>query len=138
MIEGLTNGDALPVLERLLQFSGARHRVLSHNVVNADTPGFRMLDLSVEQFQQSLREAIDARREAHGAAGGALATEPASSGAVLEPTELGTGLLYHDRGDRDPERLMQDLVENFYVFRAAADLLRSRIGLIEAAIRERP
>jgi flagellar basal-body rod protein FlgB len=143
MIDGLTNADSIPALERLVQFSGARHRILVHNVANLDTPGFRPVDVSVEAFQSKLGAAIDERRERRGNGGGPL--EPESSGEVrfganrldLQPRPTGDNILFHDGNDRDPERLMQGLVENFMAFRTAADLLRSRFDLINTAIRGR-
>ena len=58
-------------------------------------------------------------------------------GLVLHPEAMGANVLFHDRNDRDVERIMQELVENFMTFRFAADLLKSRFDLINTAIRER-
>ena len=143
MIDQLTNADSLPVLERAFQFAGARHRVLSHNIANIDTPGFRPLDLSVESFQSELADAVDRRREAGGARGGPLefggTDEVQFEGdrIQIEPTPIGDNLLFHDGNDRDTERLMQGMVENFLVFRAAADLMRQQMDLLTTAITER-
>ena len=46
MIDGLNNADALPVLERVLQFAGQRHRLIVNNIANLNTPGFRPMDVS--------------------------------------------------------------------------------------------
>jgi flagellar basal-body rod protein FlgB len=143
LIDGVTNADSLPVLERMVEFAGARHRLIAHNIANIDTVGFRPLDVSVEAFQSQLGRAIDVRRAEHGNAGGDLA--PASSreveigpdGVILHPEPIGDNILFHDMNDRDPERLMQSLVENFMAFRTAAELLRSRFDIINTAIRER-
>ena len=56
---------------------------------------------------------------------------------TLRPSPTGDNLLFHDQNDRDVERIMQDLVENFMAFRTAAQFLRSRFDLISSAIRER-
>ena len=61
--------------------------------------------------------------------------DPVSAGIEGEP--IGANLLFHDGNDRDLERTMQDLVENFMSFRLATELLRSRFELINTAIRER-
>jgi flagellar basal body rod protein FlgB len=47
-IERLLNEGNSPLLERMLQFTAARHRLIAKNVVNLDTPGYRQKDLSVE------------------------------------------------------------------------------------------
>ncbi len=143
MIDGLTNAGAIPVLQRLLEFAGQRHRVLVNNIANLDTPGFRPVDVSVRAFQDQLGEAVDARRERHGLAGGRLNLEDSPQvefdriGVTLHPEPIGANILFHDGNDRDLERTMQALTENFMTFRLAADLLRSRFDLINTAIRER-
>ncbi len=143
MIEGVTNSDALPVLERLLQFAGRRHRVIVNNIANLSTPNFRPQDLSVDRFQAALGGAIDHRREHHGNAGGPLESSPGGVGAfdaldsLLSPQASGRNILFHDRNDRSVESIMQDLVENYSVFRLAAEFTRSRFDLINSAIRER-
>jgi flagellar basal-body rod protein FlgB len=143
MIDGVTNADAIPVLERMVQFAGARHRLIVHNIANLDTPDFRPADVSIEGFRSQMAAAIDDRRSRHGAAGGPLEiestreTEFTPGGVVLHPEPIGDNILFHDGNDRDPERLTQALVENFMAFRMAADLLRSRFDLINTAIRER-
>ncbi len=136
MIDGITNADAMPVLEQLMRFSGERHRLIVHNIANLSTPGFRPLDLSLEGFRATLQEAVDDRRDRFGPGGGPL------RGPVGDPTTLETGpiaanLLFHDQNDRNLERTMQDLVENFMAFRTAAQFMRSRFELINTAIRER-
>lgn len=142
MINGVTNAGSLPTLERLMQFAGARHRVIANNIANLSTPGFRPADVSVADFQASLRQAADERRATRGGRGD---LSPADTDQVqflrdridLSPTPSGEGVLFHDGNDRDVERMMQDMVENFMVFRQAAQLLRSRVGVLNAAIRER-
>ena len=62
MLEGLTNSDGIPALERLMQFTSARHRVIVNNIANLSTPGFRPQDVSPEAFQAQLRDAIDESR----------------------------------------------------------------------------
>ncbi len=143
MIDGVTNADAIPVLERLMQFTGRRHALIAHNIANLDTPNFRPADVSVEDFRAQLAQAVDERRDTHGNSGGNLAprssrqVEFTEDGMLLNPTPTGDNILFHDRNDRDPERIMQALVENFMSFRMAADLVKSRFDLINTAIRER-
>lgn len=134
MIGGLTNGEAIPVLERVMQFAGARHRLIAHNIANIDTPGFRPVDLSVEAFQARLGQAIDRQRAGDTAMEEAGTLRRASG---MRPAPSGENILFHDQNDRDLERITQDMVENFMVFRAAAEFLRGQFDLIDTAIRER-
>ncbi len=142
MIDGVTNIEGLAVLERLVQFAGQRHRLIVNNIANFDTPGYRPLDVSTREFQQQLGEAIDQKRRS-GRPGRALELKDTnqiefSPGSItLHPTPLGRNILFHDGNDRDLERTMQDLVENFLTFRTATELLRNRFDLINSVIAER-
>lgn len=143
MIEGLNNADVLPVLERVLQFAGQRHRLIVNNIANLNTPGFRPMDVSVKAFQAQLGEAVDARREERGPFGGALNLKESkqvsftNNRLFLHPEAAANSILFHDGSEKNIERSMQDLVENFSTFRLAADLLRKRVQLLETAIRGR-
>ena len=143
MIDGLTNSDAIPVLERLMQFAGQRHRIITNNIANLSTPGFRPADVSVQGFQHQLGEAIDARRANRASGDGPLHVkstsqiEISSDSMILHPEPQSANVLFHDENDRDVERIMQGLVENFTAYRTAAQFLRSRFELLNSAIRER-
>ncbi len=142
MIDGVTNTDGLSVLERLVQFAGQRHRLIVNNVANFDTPGYRPLDVSVQDFRKQLGEAIDERRTS-ARRGGSLNIEDSAQiefragSMTLHPTPIGDNILFHDGNDRDLDRTMQDLVENVLTFRIATELLRSRYDIIRNAIAER-
>lgn len=144
MIDGLVNADALPILERMYQFTGARHRLISANIANFDTPGYRAVDVSVEDFQADLADAVEERRRRHGNAGGELDIKEAGgaqfsrNGMQLLPEPIGDNILFHDGNDRHLERTMQSLTENFMTFRAAAELMRGQMDLLRSAIQERP
>lgn len=148
LIDGVTNADAIPVLERLMQFSGARHRVIVNNIANLDTPAFLPKDVDVDAFQKQLADAVDEKRK--GKNDNKKTGSPrelnfkdsdevefTEQGIKLNPQPAGQNILFHDGNDRDLERTMQAMVENFSVFRTAAQLLRNRFDLINTAIRER-
>ena len=143
MIDGLTNSDAIPVLERLIQFAGQRHRIITNNIANLSTPGFRPADVSVKEFQDQLGEAIDVRRSKRTSGDGQLnlksnaQIEIAADSMILHPEPQSQNILFHDENDRNVERIMQGLVENFTAYRTAAQFLRSRFELLNSAIRER-
>ena len=109
------------------------------NIANLDTPGYRPVDVSVDAFRAQLGEAIDARR----AGGGDLTLRSSeevrvrADGLDLMPSPTADGILFHDGNDRDLERTMQRLVENFEVFRTASRLLQTQYSMLDAAIAER-
>ncbi|MFM7052083.1 MAG: flagellar basal body rod protein FlgB [Planctomycetota bacterium] len=141
MIDGVLGSSSLPALERSLQFMSARQKLLSANLANAETPGFRPVDVDPRDFQASLREALDSGRTDER---GGVAFDDAApvafgpEGTVLRPEYLGDNVLFHDGTDASVERAMQRLSENAYFFRTAAQLMRSQFEMINAAIRERP
>jgi flagellar basal-body rod protein FlgB len=140
MIEGVTNGLDLPVLERVIQFAARRQDIIVNNIANISTPDFRPVDVSTSEFQAQLGDAIDQRR---GRGGGDLPMQSTrevhvtEGGLQLNPGPLGDNLLFHDGNDRDLERIMQDLVQNFLVFRTTSELLQNRFDILNTAIRGR-
>ena len=63
-VERLLNQGNAPLLTQLLKFTAARHRLIAENVVNLSTPNYRQKDLSLESFQQALRNQVDRRHDA--------------------------------------------------------------------------
>ncbi|GIW73659.1 MAG: flagellar basal body rod protein FlgB [Phycisphaerales bacterium] len=144
MLEQTIQAGAVPVLEAMIRFTGQRQRLLAHNVANLTTPNFQALDASPEGFQAMLAEAVHARRRANGGVGGPLpmrSTRQVRVGGdgslALRPERVHAGPLLHDRNNRDVERLMQAMTENYGMYRVASDLLRSRVGELRTAISQR-
>ena len=142
-IDQVLDAGAMPTLARAMQFAARRQDLISHNIANISTPNFIQTDVSTEKFQAQLAQAVDDRRERTGGTRGAMelrSTREVSAGANgtlrLTPLSHGDGVLFHDRNNRDLERLMQDMVENMSAFRVASDLLRSQMGTLMAAITE--
>lgn len=140
-IGDLTTSGAIPALEATVSFAGQRQRVIAHNIANIETPDFRPVDASPREFQRSLREAVEARRERTGGSFGSLkmrstdSIETRDDGSFrLRPQPSGRGMLLHDRNDRDVERTMQDLAENAAAHRIATDLLRNQYATLRTAI----
>ena len=143
LIDQLTNADAIPTLEAMVQFSGQRQKLIAHDIANLDTPNFQPIDVSPIEFQKQLGEAVDRRRRKFGGNRGELQiadtreVRQTGTGLALTPQPSGRNVLFHDRNDRDLERTMQDLVENVAAFRVASELLKSRVDLLRSAISER-
>ena len=143
LIGDLTNSGAIPTLELMARFAGGRQRIIAHNIANLDTPNFLPLDVSPTEFQKALGKAVDARRQTTGEAGplafkgtAQVSVRP-DGGLALTPGTPSGNILFHDRNNRDLEGLMAQQAENAGVFRTSIELLRSRYGIIQAAISER-
>jgi flagellar basal-body rod protein FlgB len=142
MLGDLANSGAMPALEQMLRFTAARQKLITHNIANLDTPDFVPLDVSPQGFQAALQKAVEERRSRGGLGPlGALQNreiEQLPSGQLLlRPGTPSGNVLYHDRNNRDLEKMMQDLAENGMAFRAASDLMRREMDLLRVAISQR-
>ena len=143
MIEGIFNRGSMPTLERLVQFTGERHRVLTDSVANISTPNHRPRDLEPSQFQGALRDALDRRRADGPPTHGALemrdtrqlSFEPGRVEA--DPDPMDRNILFHDRNNRSLEHLMQGIAENTLMHDAGITMLQNEFEMLKMAIRER-
>lgn len=144
-ISDLNSAGAMPALEMTMRFAAQRQRLLAHNVANVSTPNFVARDVDPKAFQSVLSQAINERREKNGGAFGQLewretaqiGKAPGDGSLRLKDTTPHGGVLRHDRNAMDLERVMQDMVENLTVFRAASDLMRRQKGMLVTAISQR-
>ena len=60
-LSDISNGGAMPALIQTLSYNEARLAMISENVANAATPGYRTKQLDLSRFQSSLKDAIDRR-----------------------------------------------------------------------------
>ena len=131
-IERLLNQGNAPMLERWLQFTAARHRLIAEYVVNLDTPNYRQKDLSLGRFQKLLGERIEQRQQP--------GTPPGSVGfddLKVEIEHPRRGMLYHDGNYHSTEQLMSDQAKNAMMHNLAIELLRKQFQTMEMALRER-
>jgi len=143
MIEGMFNSGSMPALERLVQFTTHRHRMLSHNIANISTPRYQPTDLDPGSFQRALGEAIDARRQRVGGMDEPLEMRDTRQldfkehGIEVKPQRRNNNILFHDRNNRSLERLMQHLAENAGVHNSSLAILGNQFDMLQTAIQER-
>ena len=131
MFERLLNQTTEPVLEKMLQFTAARHKLIAENVINISTPNYRQKDLSLEKFQEMLGERIEERDRA-----GPGETSFGDLTAELEEPER--GILFHDGSNRSVEQLMSDQAKNALMHNLIIELLRKQFSTMEMALKDRP
>ena len=129
-IQRLLNQGNAPLLERTLEFTAQRHRLIAENVVNVDTPGYVQRDMSLEKFQSMLRRRVEDRRN-----GPPGATGFGDIDGELENPER--GILFHDGNNRSMEQLMSDQAKNALMHNMVVELLKKQFSSLEAALRER-
>jgi len=130
------DSSTIPVLEQVVNFAQARHALLAGNMANLDTPGYRVRDLSVETFQDRLREAVEARHEQGEWISPGLVTDDPGDPmrAVREATK---SILYHDQSDVGLEQQIAEITKNQMMHNLAISIMKSQFNLLQAAISER-
>ena len=144
LINQISNAGSMPALEMTLRFAAQRQRLIAHNIANIDTPNFIQKDVSVGGFQNTLDRAIRDRRERTGGMHGELDWRETrelrrgrDGGLTISPQTPSGGVLFHDRNNRDIERLMQALAETTSAFKVATDLYRNQRNILDMAIGQR-
>jgi flagellar basal-body rod protein FlgB len=139
MIDSLLSSPTIRMLEQTMSFTEQRHQVLVEDIANIDTPGFVQRDLSVSQFQKTLREAVKRNRESFNDAFApestdTLAFDPDGPGVQAVAQEKPVGVPFHDRGVRSMEYLMSEMADNALAHNIAAQLLKGRYDQLARAI----
>ena len=135
MMQGLFRSTSLPALEQTAVFAERRHEILAGNVANLDTPGYRVQDMAVSEFEQSLKAAIQTQNQPATAA-------KRSPGMVHQdpfdkPRLAMEKLVYHDGSDVNLERQVTELSKNQAKHSLAIAIMRSQFNTLNTAISER-
>ncbi len=140
MYSTLFKSTTIPVLQQAVEFNQARHTVLAGNIANMDTPGYRVRDLSVDDFQSQLREVIKNKHAPQqptslGMPMGGVAGPPHRNEAqtVAEPKTI----LYHDDSNVGVEYQVTEMVKNQMQHNMALTIMNNQMQLLETAISER-
>ncbi len=138
MFQSLIESTVIPVLEQNVQFAQARHTVLAGNIANLDTPGYRMRDLAVGEFQAQLKKAIAARRQP------ARTESPGDQGflgsrqrPLAKVAENARTMLRHDDNNTGVEYQVSEIVKNQMQHNLALAIMTDQFELLQTAISER-
>lgn len=139
MWPALFRGSALPAVEQTVQFTERRHALLAGNVANADTPGYQTRDLSVENFQAALKEAVNASQSAEKSSPGHQLPRVeglSKSQAMQNVRESMKQILYHDGSDVGMETQVTEIAKNQSMHSTAVAILRNQFQQLKMAISE--
>lgn len=149
MLPSLFDSSSLPVLEQVVNFTEARHGVLAGNIANLDTPGYRSRDLSTEEFQTRLKDAIEARQRPAisrapypypsplGMASQTASMSSPSDDKLATVTDTMKGMLRHDDNNSSLEEQVTEIAKNQAQHNLALSLMTAQFRLLRAAITER-
>lgn len=129
----------IPVLERMLQFTELRHRVIANNIANVSTPHYQAQDLPAREFSALLQRSIERQRERNVPvfrleSGFDFRERPDGS---LEATRMEfptTGVLRHDENNVSVDLEMAKLGKNAILQETVLQLLRHNFDGIARAI----
>ncbi len=133
MFTQLINSSATNVAEQVANFTESRHAILASNIANLDTPGYRVRDLSVQTFQESLKEAVEAQR--HPVSPGIRNYEV--NEAMRRVKDSMKSILYHDESNVGLEQQVTEVAKNQYMHNLAISVMRSQFQMLEVAVSER-
>ena len=147
MLSSIFQSSTIPALEQVVNFTEARHGVLAGNIANLDTPGYKTRDLSPQQFQQALKEAIDVRKhpvlpyDSRSFDGSftenARNQDTAKIAAMSKVKDSMKSILRHDGDDVSMEQQVNELVKNQQQHNLAINIMSAQFRLLKAAITER-
>ncbi|AMJ60519.1 flagellar basal body rod protein FlgB [Bosea sp. PAMC 26642] len=124
-----SGGNLMNALKARMHFHEARQKVLAENVANADSPGFRPVDLKAPVAGRALPQAVVLAQTTAGHMGG---SGPAGSGfddtkaKRFETTPSGNAVNLEDE--------MMKVARNQGDFQLAASLYSKGLGLMKIAI----
>ncbi len=125
---------ALPALEQTTAFAERRHLLLAGNIANLDTPGYKTRDLSVDQFQAALKQAVE--KQVEPVMPGSVATTEAIPEPMERVRDVSKQVLYHDGSDVSLEEQVAEISKNQAMHDMAIALMRSQFQTLNIAIRE--
>lgn len=125
---GITDLPILSMLRNRMEWHQERQQLLSQNVANADTPGFRAKDLRQPDFSKELTGgalALTRSNKAHLASAGGDPTFDLDRNSKYDISPVGNGVSLEDE--------MMKVAQNQMDFQAATALYSRSLGLIKTA-----
>lgn len=151
MLQPLIANSPIELLKQVARFAERRQDVLAGNVANIDTPGYRMRDLPMKEFQAALESAMAMRGSS-----GQHALPPGTPWTLGQPASLGNppmveelfpdrlfqartaegqpGITFQDSNNRSIERQMMELTKNSLLQNFAMQVMTAQYGQLQAAI----
>lgn len=121
-----------PLLERMksfLDYSIQQQNVITSNLANLETPGYRTKRIVFEEvFRAQQQVELQTTDPLHQTEKPVLLRDPA--------IVAGTGTLGNDRNDVDMDRELTYLAQNLLKFSTVAQLMQKQIHLLQYSIRE--
>jgi flagellar basal-body rod protein FlgB len=126
------DSTTIPILQEIVGFAQARHTVLAGNIANLDTPGYKVRDLALDEFQARLQEAVVERR---GARERSMGDPPREAGRRLaQVVRNPQTILRHDLDNVGMEYQVSEMVKNQMQHNLALTLMVKQFRMLETGI----
>ena len=132
MPDKLSFGNTFYALEKAISIAQKRNEVITSNISNLDTPGYKSKDVN---FKSELAKALETNHQ-----NGLVRTNPRhismqnNGGQMIEPYEEQGEWNGYNWANIDSE--MTKLTENNLVYRTAVEALLRKMSLLKEVIRE--
>ena len=112
-------------LEGATHYLGLRHRIIANNIANAETPGYRAMDISFrEQLEYLIKEASSGRQP-HGR------RPPPKLVFAVDPTSQSSGI---NRNTVSIDQELAKLSQNTILHNTYLQILNSKFRTLKSAI----
>ena len=121
--------NTFQVLEKSLDYSSAKQKVISQNIANVDTPNYKAKDVVKNFFQGALQASIEAYRtdSRH------MNFNADTNSSTIVTQQNGT---YNNNGNSvDMDKEMTDLATNQIYYNAVTDRLSGKFSSLQNVIR---
>jgi flagellar basal-body rod protein FlgB len=141
MINRLTNDDMMDLVQKSLDAAALEHQVISNNLANVDTPGFKRSEVL---FPEKLRQALEAKKAEQDEFELArtdprhVSLRPEIDLSKIEPevvTQYQTSLR-NDQNNVDIDVEMAKLAQNTVVYQALAQITANQFSQLKSAMTE--
>ena len=141
------SNPTLKSLEQTVAFTERRHAILAGNIANTDTPDYQSKDLSVDNFQRSLRDAIQADRQERELSPGHRLSLAGTSNSATGPSfedskkvamesvrDSMKQIVYNDGSDDSLEMQVTQIAKNQSMHTMAVAMMKSQFRQLQMAI----
>ncbi len=144
MFQTMFDRGSLPAIEQWLHFATHRHRVISNNLANVETPFYKTMEVPEGAFQKMMLRAWDEQKRSVGdifeleRRDGILPKRGGSPEVrYLEALPENAGILRHTENNVDVDLEVAKMVKNSGLHGMLASLLTHQFDLMREAISER-
>jgi len=123
--------SSISALHKALNIGALRHKVLTSNIANIDTPNYKAFEVVMEDALRENGHSVEAIQLARTQPQHLAGRHPLSTDVKIKAADPSSFNLRADGNTVDLERSMGELAENTILYRTAAQIIKKKFqGLI--------